>query len=97
MLLLATRLRQQERLCSHRKGERGLLLVGHEKVPHDFGLTGDCGSHTADGAGSLNHGLLLLFRYPGLGTGRGKDCASVGVLEDFSILLKTLSHYSKFV
>ena len=36
-------------------------------------------------------------RYPGLGTGRGKDCASVGILEDFSILLKTLSHYSKFV
>ena len=43
------------------KGEKGLLLVGHEKVPHGFGLTGDCSSHTADGAGSLNHGLLLLF------------------------------------
>ena len=43
------------------KGEEGLLLVGHEKVPHGFGLTGDCSSHTADGAGSLNHGLLLLF------------------------------------
>ena len=61
MLLLATRLRQQERLCSHRKGEKGLLLVGREKVPHGFGLTGDCSSHTADGARSLNHGLLLLF------------------------------------
>ena len=44
-----------------RKGEEGLLLVGNEKVPHGFGLTGDCGSHTADGAGSLNHGLTLLF------------------------------------
>ena len=44
-----------------RKGEKGLLLVGHEKVTHDFGLTGDCGSHTADGVGSLNHRLLLLF------------------------------------
>ena len=43
------------------KGEKGLLLVGLEKVPHGFELTGDCGSHTADGAGSLNHGLLLLF------------------------------------
>ena len=43
-----------------KRGE-GLLLVGHEKVPHGFGLTGDCGSHTADGAWSLNHGLLLLF------------------------------------
>ena len=44
-----------------RKGEKGLLLVGHEKVPHGFRLTGDHGSDTADGAGSLNHGLLLLF------------------------------------
>ena len=43
------------------KGEKGLLLVGREKVPHGFGLTGDCSSHTADGARSLNHGLLLLF------------------------------------
>ena len=83
-----------------RKGEKELLLVGREKVPHGFGLTGDCSSHTADGAGSLNHGLLLPFpetRYPGLGTGRGKDCAYVGILEDFGILMKTLSHYSKSV
>ena len=43
------------------KGENGLLLVGHEKVPHGFGLTGDHGGNAADGAGSLNHGLLLLF------------------------------------
>ena len=52
-----------------RKGERRLLLVGHEKVPHGFGLAGDCGSHTADGAGSLNHGLLLLFLRHGTRTG----------------------------
>ena len=44
-----------------RKGEKGLLLVGHEKVPQGFGLTGDLGGDTADGAGSPNHGLLLLF------------------------------------
>ena len=44
-----------------RKGEKGLLLVGHEKVPHGFGLTGDRGNDTADGAGSLNHALVLLF------------------------------------
>ena len=44
-----------------RKGEEGLLLVGHEKVPHGFGLTGDCSSHITNGAGSLNHRLLLLF------------------------------------
>ena len=37
------------------------MLVGHEKVPHGFGLTGDCGGDTADGARSLNHRLLLLF------------------------------------
>ena len=83
-----------------RKGEEALLLVGHEKVPHGFGLTGDCGGHTADGARSLNHRLLLLFlRYsnPRLGRGRGKDCASVGILKDFSILMKTLSHYSKSI
>ena len=44
-----------------RKGEKGLLLVGREKVPPGFGLTGDHGGDTADGAGSPNHGLLLLF------------------------------------
>ena len=74
VLLFATRLRQQERL-PERKGEKGLLLVGREKVPHGSGLTGDCGSHTADGAGSLNHGLLLLFlRYgtPGWAEGEGR-------------------------
>ena len=51
------------------KGEKGLLLVGHEKVPHGFGLTGDCSSHPADGAGSLNHGLLLIFLRYGTQTG----------------------------
>ena len=44
-----------------RKGVKGLLLVSLEKVPHGFGLTGDRGSDTTDGARSLNHGLLLLF------------------------------------
>ena len=73
VLLFATRLRQQERLCQEekeKKGEKGLLLVGHEKVPHGFGLTGDCSSHTADGAGTLNHGLLLLFLRYGTPTGQ---------------------------
>ena len=58
-----------------RKGEKGLLLVGGEKVPLGFGLTGDCSSHTADGARSLNHGLLLLFlRYgtPDWAQGEGR-------------------------
>ena len=64
-----------------RKGEEALLLVG-EKVPHGFGLTGDCISHTADGAGSLNHGLLLLFLRYGtsdVAKGRRKDCVHLWV------------------
>ena len=72
--------------------------MGHEKVPHGFGLTGDYDSNTADGARSLNHTLLLLFlRYSTHPGQREKDglCASVSILKDFSILMKTLSHYSK--
>ena len=33
-----------------RKGVKGLLLVGHEKGPHGFGLAADHFSDTADGA-----------------------------------------------
>ena len=44
-----------------RKGVKGLSLVGREKVPRGFGLTGDRRGDTADGAGDLSHGLLLLF------------------------------------
>ena len=68
-----------------RKGVKGLLLVGHEKVPHGSGLTGDCGGDTVDGAGTeglLNHGLLLLFlRYGTLdwAKGRRKDCVHLWV------------------
>ena len=61
LLLFATRLRKQERLCQEEKRVKGLLLVGHEKVPLGFGLTGDRGGDTADGARSLNRRLLLLF------------------------------------
>ena len=32
--------------------------------------------------------------YPGLGRGGRKDCAFVGILKDFEISMKTLSHYS---
>ena len=81
-----------------RKEEKELLLVGHEKVPHGFGLTGDCSSHTTDGAGSLNHGLLLLFlRYGTPDWAEGEGRASMGIVEDFSMLMKTLSHYSESV
>ena len=33
------------------------------------------------------------IRYPGLGRGGRKDCAFVGILKDFGISMKTLSHY----
>ena len=54
---------------------KGLLLVGHEKVPHGFGLTGDHCGVTADGAST--EGLpepqtstsFSEIRYPGLGEG----------------------------
>ena len=52
---------------------KGLLLVGHEKVPHGFGLTGDPGGYTVDSAGNLSHGLLLLFlRYGALDWAEGE-------------------------
>ena len=58
-----------------RKGEKGFLLVGHEKVPHGFGLTGDCSSDTVDGA--RTKGLpepwtstsFPEIQYPGMGKG----------------------------
>ena len=75
------------------------MLLGHEKVTHGFGLTGDYSSHTADGAGTLNHGLLLLFLRHGTPDWTEEEGRTVfvGILKDFSILMKTLSHYSKFV
>ena len=36
---------------ARKKGEEGLLLVGHEKVPHGSGLTGDHSGNTVGGAG----------------------------------------------
>ena len=74
-----------------RKGVKGLLLVGHEKVPHGFGLTGDLSDGTADGAGT--EGLpeprtstsFPEIGYPDWAKGRRKDCEFVGILKDFSI------------
>ena len=76
------------------------VVLGCSFLPHGFGLTGDCGSHTADGARSLNHRLILLsLRYGTLTGQREKEglCVSVGILKHFSILMKTLSHYSNSV
>ena len=87
-----------------RKGEKGLLLVGPEKVPHGSGLTGDHDGDTADGA--RTEGLpepqtstsFSEILYPGLGKGQKEGLhAFVGILKNFSILMKTLSHYSKSV
>ena len=75
-----------------RKGVKGLLLMGHEKVSHGFGLTGERSSNSADGAGT--EGLWepqTSTSFPEYGTldwaeGRKEGlCASVGVLKDFSI------------
>ena len=62
-------------------------------VPAEHGLLGRA-------RGYLSHGLLFLFlRHdpPGWEKGGRKDCVFVGILRDFGILMKTLSHYSKSV
>ena len=75
-----------------RKGVKGLLQVGHKKVPHGFGLTGDCGGNTADGA--RTEGLpeprtstsFPEIQYPRLGKGDKEGlCAFVGILKNFSL------------
>ena len=104
MLLFATWLRQQERLCLEEKGRKDSCWLVHRKVPHGFRLTGDHGGNTADGA--RTKGLpeprtstsFLEIRYPRLGKGEKEElCAFVDILRNFSILMKTLSHYSKSV
>ena len=87
-----------------RKGEKGLFLVGHERVPYGSGLTGDRDSDTADGAGTeglpepWTSASFPEITVPWAGQ-REKEglCAFVGILKNFSILMKTLSHYSKSV
>ena len=75
-----------------RKRVKGFLLVGHEKVPHGFGLTGDRGGNTAYGTGTK--GLpeprtstsFPEMPYPRLGKGEKEGlCAFVGILKNFSI------------
>ena len=83
------------------KGEKGLLIVGNKKVPHGSGLTGDRCSDTVDGARTkgLPEPRTSTFpetRYPGPGKGEKEGlCVFVGILKNFSTLMKTLSHYSK--
>lgn len=78
--------------------------MGQEKMPHGSGLTGDHDGDTVDGAGT--EGLpepqtstpSPETRYLRVGKGEKEGlCAFVGILKDFSVLMKTLSHYSKTV
>ena len=63
---------------------KGLLLVGHEKVLHGFGLTGDRGDDTADGAGTealpepRTSTSVPEIRYPGLGKGEKEGLCICG-------------------
>ena len=81
-----------------RKGVKGFLLVGHEKVPHGFRLTGDHGGNTADGSGT--YGLpeprtstsFPEIWYPGLGKGEKERLCICGYskLEYFNEDVKSL-------
>ena len=78
--------------------------MGHEKVPHGFGLTGDHGGDMADGAGNRGVTWAMDFYFfswdmvPRIGeTEKEGLCAFLGILKDFGILMKTLSYYSKSV
>ena len=81
-----------------RKGEKGLLLVGHEKVPHGSGLTGDGGCDTVDGArtkGLPEPRTSTSFPeiwYPGLGKGEKERLCICGCskLEYFNEDVKSL-------
>ena len=81
-----------------RKGEKGLLLVGHEKVPHGSGLTGDGGCDTVDGArtkGLPEPRTSTSFPeiwYPGLGKGEKERLCICGYskLEYFNEDVKSL-------
>ena len=68
-----------------KKGVKEFLLVGHENVPHGFGLTGDRSGDTAEGTGteglpeSRTSTSFPEIRYPRLGRGRRKDCVHLWV------------------
>ena len=65
--------------------------MGHDKVPHGFELTGECGGDIADGAGTeglpepWTSASFLRYGTPDWAKGRSKDCAFVGIIKDFSI------------
>ena len=67
-----------------RKGVKGFLLVGHEKVPHGSRLTGDRSGDTADGAGTKElpepqtSTSFPEIRYPGLSKGEKEGLCVCG-------------------
>ena len=82
------------------KGEDHAVLEMRRENHVALAEWGPHGGDTADGAGSLNHRLLLLFPRYGTPDWVGEKeglFAPVGILKDFSILMKILSHYSKSV
>ena len=54
-------------------------------------LFGPCGLGKEEPQTSISFSEI---QYPGLGGGGRKYCAFVGILKDFGISVKTLSHYS---
>ena len=89
-----------------RKGVKGLLLAGQEKVPRSTDGAGNHGRPASQARiTGKNWGLpepqtSISFPeiwYPRLGKGWEGLCVFVGVLRDFGILMKTLSHYSKSI
>ena len=69
-----------------------LMVLGTEGgLPAEHGLLGRT-------RGYRSHGILFLFLRYGTqdqAKGQRKDCVFLGVLRDFGILMKTLSHYSE--
>ena len=88
MLAAVANCGRSQKWCS-----RGRLVLGFKPR---------CSSHVASfwdhvAWAEKNHGLLFLFLRYGTPDGqRGKEglCTSVGILRDFGISMKTLSHYS---
>ena len=76
----------------------GTTRLGQRRTGHFFGTTrlwcfflGPCGLGREETQTSISFSEI---RYPRLGRGERKDCVFVGVLKDFGISMKTLSHYS---
>ena len=74
-------------------GCRGRLALGFKPrcSSHAGVFLGPCGLVREEPLNSISFSEIW---YPGLGRGRRKDCAFVGILKNFGISMKTLSYYS---